>query len=212
LHNTTKGSPPFLAILCGVVALLSACRRQERTETQTPNEKDTLALFGVEVDGKYGFINDKGSLVIPAQFDGIGSDFSEGLAAVCIGRCAFVKDGKTHPEPSGSVEEQVWQGRWGYIDKTGRFAINPQFSKARTFSHGFAAVTTGELKLFPENSHCGYIDHAGTLVITDQFSSCNSFDDAGMAAVRVGDGDDSRMGFINTTGRYLINPQKGVFT
>jgi hypothetical protein len=28
-----------------------------------------------------------------------------------------------------------------------------------------------------------------------------------MAAVAVGEGNDSRMGFINTEGRFLINPQ-----
>jgi hypothetical protein len=189
----TKGSHLLVASLCGGVALLSACRKQEGTATQPPEKTDTIALFPVNVGGKYGFINSAGSLVIPAQFDKAGPDFSEGLAAVCVGRCSFV--------------EQVWQGNWGYIDKTGRFAITPQFSSAGQFSRGLADASTEEQTLYGDRSHCGYIDHTGKLVIAIQFSSCRPFDNAGMAAVAVGFGDDSRMGFIDTAGHFLINPQ-----
>src|ERR1700761_2885479 len=63
------------------------------------NANDRL---GVEVNGKWGFINTSGRLVIPADFD-FAWGFSEGLASAW-------KDGKA-----------------GYIDESGKFVIPPQF-------------------------------------------------------------------------------------
>lgn len=207
----TRASLLLLTSLCGVAALFSACRRQEgNPEPRTSKETDT-ALFAVNIGGKYGFINSKGSLLIPAQFDDIKLPdffaldyFSEGLAAVCIGRCAFVNNGEIFHD---ALEQQVWQGNWGYIDKTGRFAINPQFSEIDGFAHGLASARSGERKLYNDHPRCGYIDHTGNFVISSQFSFCGGFDDQGMAAAAVGEDNDSRMGFIDTKGRFLINPQ-----
>ena len=36
--------------------------------------------------------------------------------------------------------QQLENNNWGYIDKAGRFIINPQFAVADDFSDGFAAV------------------------------------------------------------------------
>ena len=44
----------------------------------------------------------------------------------------------------------------GYIDKTGKMIISPQFSDTSGFADGLAAVKVGK-KL-------GYIDHAGNYV------------------------------------------------
>lgn len=33
--------------------------------------------------------------------------------------------------------------KWGYIDTTGKFVINPQFDEARLFQEGLAAVEIG---------------------------------------------------------------------
>jgi hypothetical protein len=47
--------------------------------------------------------------------------------------------------------------RWGYIDKTGRFVIRPQFVDALSFENGIGEVT-------PEGEHAGYyrfIDKTG---------------------------------------------------
>ena len=51
-------------------------------------------------DGKWGFIDKTGAMVILPQF-GYVSTFHEGLAAVAVG------------------------GKWGYIDKTGKFVNQP---------------------------------------------------------------------------------------
>src|SRR5262249_43054146 len=95
---------------------------------------------------KWGFIDKTGALVIPCQFDDVAMDnyggfedpnychgvpkafrnFSEGLCAVRIGN------------------------KWGYIDKTGKVVISPQFDSAGIFSEGLACVRKGR--------KVGYID------------------------------------------------------
>lgn len=59
--------------------------------------KNGLAM--VHKNGKRGFINKRGELVIPLQFD-LGQDFKDGLALVCTGdTCGYI-------DTSG---EYVWQ-------------------------------------------------------------------------------------------------------
>ena len=74
-----------------------------------------------ETAGKWGFMDDKGKLVIAQKFDEVGA-FSLGLAAVRIGE------------------------KWGYIDKNGRMSIAPRFAEAMWFRDvhgGLAAVREG---------------------------------------------------------------------
>ncbi len=55
----------------------------------------------------------------------------------------------------------------GFIDKTGKFVIEPKFDKAGTFSEGLARVAIvedGEEKL-------GFIDHSGQFVISPIFNT-----------------------------------------
>ncbi len=52
----------------------------------------------------------------------------------------------------------VWIGpQWGYIDKTGKIAIQPVFNDAYEFSDGLAVVQMG--------FQWGYIDKTGNMVI-----------------------------------------------
>ena len=39
-----------------------------------------------------------------------------------------------------SLARVVIGDRWGFIDKTGKFAINPQFDQAESFVNGLARV------------------------------------------------------------------------
>ena len=53
--------------------------------------------------------------------------------------------------------------KWGYIDKTGKIVINPQFKSEGYFKEGFAPVEIG--------NKWGYIDKTGKIVINPQFNS-----------------------------------------
>lgn len=95
-------------------------------------------LFPAVKDGKYGFIDIKGNMVIPPMFTS-AKYFSEGLAAVLVGGQSYI-DSSTDGGQYISSEK----GKWGYIDRTGEIKIPPQFSEAREFSEGLAAVAVGD--------------------------------------------------------------------
>jgi hypothetical protein len=77
---------------------------------------DEESYAAVCVDGKWGFIDSSGSVVIEPQYDDAKS-FSIGLAAVSV------------------------DGMWGYINASGEYRLMPVFTDAKPFStDGIAAV------------------------------------------------------------------------
>ena len=129
-------------------------------------------------DGKYGFKDSKGNVVIPHQFH-FAHDFSDGMAIVVneTGEVGYINtkgelaipyqydtmaesDGNNFHEGLCAVVVDGSHEWVSYIDKTGKLAFEGVFSYGGDFSEGLAAVrTTGE------NARSGYIDHDGKMVI-----------------------------------------------
>src|SRR5918912_2670751 len=65
-------------------------------------------------------------------------------------------------------------GRWGFIDKSGKLIIKPQFNGAWSSKEGLATNLNGE--------KWGYVDASGRMVIPAQFDSPGEFSE-GSAAV-----------------------------
>ncbi len=84
----------------------------------------------------------------------------------------------------------------GYIDKSGRFTIAPQYDWADSFSAGLAVVRTEGLT--------GFIDKSGRVVIDIKYELAEPFSD-GLAAVRL----DNKWGYINESGRTVVPFQFG---
>lgn len=145
-----------------------------------PEEKvDPDALSVKYEDGKYGFVNGEGKLVIPYQYH-FALDFSDGMALVCnedlqIGYIntkgelvipyqydnPAERNGNDFHEGLCAVMVDGEHEWFSYIDKTGKQAFPGIFSQDGDFSEGLAAVrTTGE------HYQSGYIDHTGKMVIT----------------------------------------------
>lgn len=77
--------------------------------------------------GKAVFIDTTGQVVLRPGYQSVGS-YSEGLAPACRSDCG----------PSGGKRS------WGFMDKTGRFVIPPQFGyRPRPFREGLALVCFG---------------------------------------------------------------------
>jgi hypothetical protein len=166
-------------------------------------------------DGKWGFIDKTGRLVIPTQYDYVGGHgFSDGLALVSSGNgYAYLdRNGKavlTFPDkpkspkfdifPSGFSEKLArvstssQRSRYGFIDRTGKFAIKPRFHRARDFKEGLAAVAVGE--------KWGYVNRTGRIVIKPRFEEAQDFSE-GLAAIRRG----KRWYYINKQGKVVIPP------
>ncbi|HWN41535.1 MAG TPA: WG repeat-containing protein, partial [Thermoanaerobaculia bacterium] len=78
--------------------------------------------------------------------------------------------------------------KWGFIDDTGKFVINPQFDRAGNFSEGLASVLIGD--------RAGFVDREGKLVINPQYDAMSSF--SGGLALVVSEG---RWAYIDKTGK-----------
>ena len=84
--------------------------------------------------------------------------------------------------------------KWGYIDKSGRVVVGPQFDEADGYVEGLARIKM-------ERKY-GYVDGSGQVAIKPQYSNAREFSE-GLACVVV----DNQWGYINKTGEMVIKPQ-----
>ena len=80
-------------------------------------------------------------------------------------------------------------GRWGYIDASGKIIIEPRFDWARAFRDGLAAVGVG--------GKWGFVDSRGEIVIPARYQEVQDFSE-GLCAVLSG----GKWGFIEKTGAF----------
>lgn len=153
-------------------------------------------LAGVLIDGKWGFIDTTGTIVIEPRFEKVLGDFNEGIAIVMFGTDTYAIDtnGKiAWPIASGKTESWLpsfkeglalqWFKRktYTYIDPNGKTVLElPQAESAGGFYEGLAVVEVG--------GKCGYINHEGEFVIEPRFLSAEKFSE-GLASVKISLGD-----------------------
>ncbi|MBN1629553.1 MAG: WG repeat-containing protein [Thermoleophilia bacterium] len=143
-------------------------------------------LYPVSVDGKWGFIDKNGAIVIEPQFDiislprpdYISDGFSDGLAMV----------------GAGEANEE----KWGYIDKTGVWVVQPEFEFVHQFSDGMAMVAYHTRDL----PRIGFVDTTGALVIPIQYGLLTEGFSEGLCLVSL---DGEANGYIDKTGAVVID-------
>ena len=118
--------------------------------------------------------------------------------AACIGIASSGCSSAGKAKNTSGLYLVLFGGKYGYIDRKGQIAINPQFDVAMDFTEGLASVrpTRG-----PE-SKVGFIDRTGQLVIAPQFDMAWQFSE-GFVQVTIGDKD----GYVDKTGKMVILPQ-----
>lgn len=137
-------------------------------------------LAVVRKEGKAGYINKEGKVVIPFEYER-AYGFEQGRA--------WVKSG----------------GKWGIINRKGKYVYAPkctepaglsakELSALDGYHEGLIAVRT--------DSMYGYIDTNGSMVIPPRFTRAHPFYD-GIAAVYEGE----MMGFIDRRGTFVIPPK-----
>lgn len=185
-------------LLALTIALLASCG-----QTFTP-------LFRIVENGKTGFIDSTGKVIIHPKFTEAG-EFSEGLASARIG------------------------GKYGFIDAAGKFVIQPQFDYATEFHDSMALVYGSEgkaffidafgKKLFDANfrevssfhngraivrstlGKYGVIDHKGKLFIDTVYEDLQPFRD-GMSIAVIKYGTPVREQVIDSLGKTVFPPGK----
>lgn len=168
-------------------------------------------LFLVVKDGKTGFIDKTGKIVVEPKFFS-AQEFSEGLSAVLArvnsgaGWGYIDSTGKIVIEPTerfvkagsffeGLAPVMLSDSKWGYIDRTGQFAVKAQFDMAYPFIDGLARVQ--------DDGKYGYIDKTGRIVVELIYDNASDFNQ-GLASVTLG----SKHGYIDKLGKYVWAPSK----
>lgn len=195
----------IFSLICVALFCLSSCNFvQQKTSIRPPHS----GLFPVKQNGKVGYIDSSGKIVINPQFDD-GKEFYEDLAQVVIsGKVGFIdKSGKLAISPQFSDASMFSEGlafvqvddKIGVIDKTGKFVVNPQFDSYKPID--FAKFSDGVAPVRVEKK-IGYIDTTGKIIINPQFLSGNSFSE-GLAHVTIGGRDDE--GYLNEDAKMRLH-------
>lgn len=97
-------------------------------------------------------------------------------------------------------------GKYGLIDKNGKYLVNPQYAELGT------NIACNRIWFANDEGKIGFLDGTGKEVISAQFdylysgkyiSFSRGFYSDGYAIVRLGD----KFGIIDKDGKYLVNPQ-----
>lgn len=153
----------------------------------------------VRLGPKFGFVDGKVTLVVPAELDWAWP-YTEGRAGVRLGKDWFLLDEKGRRVSSQRYD---WVGpfhdglsparlvrKWGFIGRDGEWKIEPYFSDARPFRDGVAAVQVG-----------------GSYAIVDKTSCFEDLDLAPPMGDRVCPAaSGGRWGLIDEQGKYLKEP------
>ena len=155
--------------------------------TMTSSDYDGGLLIVGEADGGFGFADKKGEVVIPMEYDRVLIEESD----------RFI-DNPTRYNFYGQVETGripvKKNGKWGVIDRSGKWIINPQFD---------LIVADGERYLFRKDWKYGWCDGKGKYVINPQFPTLYVVSD-NLALVIDG---GKKIGLINSKGEYVVAPE-----
>ena len=169
------------------------------------------SVFSVCLDGKWGFMDEKGNVVIDCQYDSV-SNFTDGLARVQKNeRYGYIDlDGDVVIEPvyhqlgffsCGLACAQKNDGdKYCYLNTKGDTAIAAQFDDAYDFQDetSSAVVVVGDV--------FGWIDTTGKYVVNPQFEAGDY--NASNAAYSISDGiipitNGDKYGYIDSAGNQI---------
>lgn len=157
--------------------------------TLTSSDYDGGLLAVGEPDGGIGFVDKKGEMVIPMEYDQV----------LIEERDRFI-DNPTRYNLYGQVETGCIpvkkNGKWGVIDRSGKWIINPQFD---------LIVADGDRYLFRKDWRYGWCDEKGKYVINPQFKDAQPSEGYDLMAVQ--DEESDEYGYIDKKGKWVIEPQ-----
>ncbi|MDP8078951.1 WG repeat-containing protein [Phocoenobacter skyensis] len=176
------------------------------SETNTVKEvvKVEVDLKPIEKNGKYGFVNSKGNIVIPLEYDEAYSFSENGLAAIeKNGKWGFINskgkiviplqyDGAYFFAKNG-LAPVIKDGKYGFINSKGNIVIPLQYDKAYSFSENGLAAIKKERKW-------GFINDKAEVIIPLQYDNAHSFSENGLAAIK----KERKWGFINNKAKVII--------
>ncbi|MDF2644747.1 MAG: hypothetical protein K0Q73_552 [Paenibacillus sp.] len=156
----------------------------------------------VSRNGKRGYIDTEGRMVIDLQFDNC-LRFTESMAVVQVGgKFGYIKRcgefaippiyDEVMPFFGGTACVKV-NGKYGQVNKEGIMTVAPTWNRFFTYHESLAAIRQGDKD--------GYIDADGNLVIPCRFDFGHHFSN-GLARVDY----EGNQGFINKGGEWVVEP------
>jgi hypothetical protein len=210
---------PFLARIarCILLASLLLCvvapaRASESPVVLVGADAFSEGMATVMVDGKWGYIDSTGKLVIPTIYD-MASGVRRGHATVLSGGELMLIDrnGVRQPDQTALSAAVLFGAdspllpfldrsgaagqEWGYTDREGNVVITPRYAWTGPFSEGRAVISVTDPAIPPLGQGSGYINLQGEIVIAPRYQVASNFSE-GLAKVM----DQGRHYFIDSTG------------
>lgn len=185
--------------------------------------QDQYLAVAKNMDGKYGFLDKKGNVKIPFQFEYAESFGDNGLAVIgekivedgdIKYKYGFINtEGETvipceyYDSPDNALFEFSEDGiillgkdtGYGYVDKNGNELTDFKYDFAENFtSNGLAMVAK---PVSDSESLYGFINEQGEEIIPCQYYYAESFSENGLAVVF----NDTGCGYINEKGEAIIS-------
>lgn len=210
-------------LLCAVMMLgaLPAANAEESQDIAVPFIYENAYSFSeglaaVQKDGKWGYIDRTGNVVIPFQYDQVDyNGFEEGVTiAVIDGKVGLIdKQGKNITAfqydsfvNGGFIKGMVKvekDGKVGIIDQTGKEVVPPVYDSV--FDLNVIDVYRDESVIYlsvRENGKIGFLDHTGKEIVKPQYDDIGYFFN-GMLEVKNG----GKIGFLDTSLNEVIPPR-----
>lgn len=158
-----------------------------------PRTKTADPLYRFIKNGRAGYIDRSGHVIIPPTLDphgNYGSEFHDGFLEIAVSDGRYIdRTGKVVLDKNLyrgwdfseglAVAMRKGENLWGYINTSGEFAISPRFE---TGHDSYVWPFSDGLALIQVYGKYGFIDHSGDFVIKPRFPDATGFSD-GMARV-----------------------------
>ena len=180
-----------------------ACTSKNDSNTQIWDE-----LYCINVGGKYGFINEKGDIVIEPQYDEAYFFFSDSVCYAENGTQKGLIDatGKFVIEFSEDTEiywvrkfingTAICDGidsKCGIIKKDGTMILEMIYKNiSRDGEFGYIVEDT--------NGNMGYVNHRGEFIVPCKYDAVNGFNEGLMVVAT-----SNKCGYVDTTGNWVID-------
>ena len=182
-------------------------------------------LLAIRYQGKYGYIDSTGKLLIEPKYDMVDGArrggaatvddlFADGMMAVRIGHLwGYIDRPQKLVIPPRFGDAERFHGglavvrvgdKYGVIDRQGRFVAQPKYTHVAPFRQRMARVAAGGHRLeggLP-GGKWGFIDAGGREVVPPKYDYANDFGAGGVAAVNVGGAWTGRAGLSFSGGKW----------